>query len=753
MDKIDTICSLLNITKEQLKQLQEQNQDIPLDAILHYAQDMKVQNDFNEERLLTFKRNLVFFKDFDNEIYQGFKDYKPQDSFDIVKTSKNYSNIVFNKTNMPLYQDSEPYIRWDNVVKNNIDNLIFKFLDFQKKKDNYGQIHYRYFNEALDKIKSENLVHTNKVSLIKEIPHLQVMGLGLGYIVDIINKRVNVKSLLLMEPKSDIFYASLYVTDYKKVISSLLQKGCEVKFIIGLEGFDLTYACERYYRENGKFLGTFAIGIIGLEDKYYVDELSYLQDYLKLIFTSLGFCDDTLFGMSHSLNHLKRKRHLAKACIALPKGYEKSCAFVIGNGPSLDDDIAFLRKNQDKAYIIACGSAIDTLYNVGIKPDAYVATERINGIGQTLDVFDNTSFLDDIVLFTTSVVHPYTVDHFKRSIIFSKVSESIASPLATFDKYKDIEKKWASLNFTNPLVGNAGLDIATSLGFKKVYLFGLDNGSVLNNHRLHSKHSDFFNSLNMKEISDSSGNDLILEGNFGIDVRSNELYKTALDCMGLTLSCVFDVECINCSNGAKIDNTKAMHSYDLNFDSVDNLDKDKLNEYFYNEQSFVLDVDNRDILDIVSSKRFNLIVDNLIKILDVKIQNRSDLLNALILAQRYLFGLDSNKKNYVIAQSLYTTCDTFFMLITANLYSIEDEKRAVNLCKNLIKTLIYLFLDLKHIFEFMPDYIQDEHLNLLNYKIGFDHELSKAPTFDRHFHIMPNGQKNAKNKAFYKKYS
>lgn len=752
MDKIDTICSFLNITKEQLKQLQEQNNDISLDAFFNYAKEVKEQNDFNNERLETFKCNLEFFKDFDSEIYETFKDYIPKDGFDIVRTDKNYSNIVFSSTNSALYSDLEPYIQWDNLVKDSVDNLIFKSLVFQKHKDNYGQIYYRYFNEALDNLFSKNLTKTTKVSLIKEIPHLQVMGLGLGYIVDIINKRLNVKSLLLLEPKSDIFFASLYVTNYKKIIDELRHKGCLVKFIVGLDSFDLTYACERYYREFGKFLASYAIGIIGLQDKYYVDELTYLQNYLKLIFTSLGFCDDTLFGMSHSFNHLKKKRHLAKDTISLPKGYEKTCAFVIGNGPSLDDDIAFLRLNQDKAYIIACGSAIDTLYNVGIKPDAYVATERINGIGQTLDVFDNTNFLDDIVLFATNVIHPYTVDHFKRAIIFSKVSESIASALSTFDKYKDLKTKWASLNFTNPLVGNAGLDVAVSLGFKKIFLFGLDNGVVSAFDSIHSKHSEFFTSLNMKEVSDSSGKDVILKGNFGQNVKSNELYKTALDCMGLTLSCALNVDCINCSNGAKIEHTKACHSSNLNFDGVEALNKEKLNEYFYNENTFVFNVDEKDILDIVSTQRFNLIVDKLIGSLLVDIQKRSDLLNALIEAQRYLYSIDLDEKNYVIVQSLYTTCDSFFMLIIANLYAIEDESSAIKICKDIIKTLVYLFSDLKQIFKFMPDYIQDEHLNLLQHKIGFDHELSIAPTFNKHFHIMPNGKKNAKNKAFVKKY-
>ena len=60
----------------------------------------------------------------------------------------------------------------------------------------------------------------------------------------------------------------------------------------------------------------------------------------------------------------------------LDKKYAKLPVFVIGSGPSLDNDIPFIRKNQDKAIVVACGTAIDTLYHAGIKPDFYACTER-----------------------------------------------------------------------------------------------------------------------------------------------------------------------------------------------------------------------------------------------------------------------------------------------------------------------------------------------------------------------------------------
>ena len=51
--------------------------------------------------------------------------------------------------------------------------------------------------------------------------------------------------------------------------------------------------------------------------------------------------------------------------------------FVVGNGPSLDSSLAFLKKNSDDIIIISCGTAIRALLKNNIKPDLHIEMERI----------------------------------------------------------------------------------------------------------------------------------------------------------------------------------------------------------------------------------------------------------------------------------------------------------------------------------------------------------------------------------------
>ncbi|MFL9598655.1 6-hydroxymethylpterin diphosphokinase MptE-like protein, partial [Aeromonas veronii] len=87
-----------------------------------------------------------------------------------------------------------------------------------------------------------------------------------------------------------------------------------------------------------------------------------------------GFFDDNIYALAHSHTHLqdgipflKRWRNSST--------FEQVPVFVVGNGPSLDQSIEFIRQHQQQAIIIACGTAVSALYKTGIKPDIYVAVE------------------------------------------------------------------------------------------------------------------------------------------------------------------------------------------------------------------------------------------------------------------------------------------------------------------------------------------------------------------------------------------
>lgn len=82
-------------------------------------------------------------------------------------------------------------------------------------------------------------------------------------------------------------------------------------------------------------------------------------------------------------------------------------------------------------------------------------------------------FLDDVILLTGDVIHPYTTALFKHTAIFGKIDEPFYKyALATIKE----TRKVGFVQLMNPLVGNMGVSGALFLGFKNIYMFGLDNG-------------------------------------------------------------------------------------------------------------------------------------------------------------------------------------------------------------------------------------------------------------------------------------
>ena len=68
-----------------------------------------------------------------------------------------------------------------------------------------------------------------------------------------------------------------------------------------------------------------------------------------------------------------------------------------------------------------------------------------------------------------------------------------------------------------PLVGNMGVSGACYLGLENLYLFGLDNGSRVEDQEMHSKYTTLYNCHNngVSKKSGSYATPDVVEANFG----------------------------------------------------------------------------------------------------------------------------------------------------------------------------------------------------------------------------------------------
>jgi len=153
-------------------------------------------------------------------------------------------------------------------------------------------------------------------------------------------------------------------------------------------------------------------------------------------------------------------RYLADSCRGIP-------VFVVGIGPSLDDNIQDLKLAQNRAIIIATDASLRPLLAKGIKPHI---TINFDCQKDQKTMWEDTP-TEGLLLIASSCTHPDTIDAWKGPILFYN---------QWHDKDVFIHKL---LPYIYPhigqipssgTVGNMGIILARIMGCSPIYTVGMD---------------------------------------------------------------------------------------------------------------------------------------------------------------------------------------------------------------------------------------------------------------------------------------
>ena len=678
-----------------------------------------------------FLNNMQAMHKYFPDIYMRFCDYKPKNAYIFV-----HSNLY---DDVNLYQEKSNTCN-GGLLYNISPSLFCKkqvslflqepkaFYAFAKEKDKYGQFHSHYLNELIAHVKELQTHKDVNANKVQSLPFIMLYGIGIGYILSELYSKIEVLNLVLVESNLDLFYASLYAFEWAPLLDFINENNYGLKIILD-ENYDvdLSYELNTYYDKYGKFLARAYVPLVNTTDTQLILKKDIVDDAILRMQLSLGFIDDRLYAISHAIKSLLSNAKLFNK--KRQKAIEHAPLFVIASGPSLDKDIDFLVKNQDKAIIVACGTALEILYNKGILPDFFVTTERTYELSLILSFLDKENFLDKITLISSEVVHPKVLSYFKQSILFSKGDESIFYLLMQDDKYFDFIKAWGSLHLINPLVANCGLSTALSLHFNNIYLFGVDNGVALHQGEdsVHSQNSLIYDEdLKNKDgskVNALDGLDEKVIGNFSNEILTNNLYRQSSDNMQRLIDYynhnVFsNFSVINCSDGLKIGSTKAQKSSTLKF--TQSLNKKAIvDEILSNTIS--LDLKKDEIDRLLNIDKYKSLIFKITNSLDVDLKNRGKTYILMQDIAMYLYNLRQSRECFY-ASIIEGTVLTFFVEAQYVLFTTDDETKALDLVTKVFKYLNYLLKDSIKLFSLLPDYIQHDHLKLINNNIGFEHD-------------------------------
>ncbi len=539
--------------------------------ILNNAQDLKL-------------KNLNFFKEFHPKIYNAFADYVLGDYKVSLNTDVAQLDVLHKGKSI---YNGRPIAE----AKETVEEFRIRFGKgcFLKTIDPPFNTYTgpRFFHNHCRELVEHSPLNQSKY-IAYRIPDFYPViifnGVGAGYHVADFLSDNTVLNCAIMEAEPDLFATSLYTIDWEVLCKPFIDnRERSIHFIIGpfekeehipalLLGY-LSAHCPLYPLTT-LFLNHNNMDIYNrATDKLNKDTHAFVSTW--------GYYDDEINQINNCLHNLHLKIPVIKPnsskLVDLP-------IFIIGAGPSLDDKIEVLKRYENKALIVSCGTAIHCLYKHGIKPDIQFELESDQCTVTSLEDLGDPDWIRSIPMMGPSQLAPRLYKLADKKVIFFK-AESVTSML--------FGNQDSSVEKATPTCTNGALGVFAQWGFKKIYMFGLDFG-YRNTDNHHAEGSIYYTSKVPAFMADADvANEATIEITAvdGSKMKTKPLLYTAMRSTEI-LAKRFNKHCTfyNCSNGAAMKDTIWLQDNDLPIKTKDNKQKNKFMDLQFNNNKNIYNI-------------------------------------------------------------------------------------------------------------------------------------------------------------------
>ncbi|WP_033602177.1 motility associated factor glycosyltransferase family protein [Helicobacter pylori] len=471
-----------------------------------------------------FRDNLVFFKSYNPNLFNAlntpFKNYQ-------LLFEKTRFNILHTPTNALSYPKNQMIEIAFNMASNPLNNPRWSLdnnhlsLNYLKSQNNPKLPLTLKATHAISNFL--NQTHT-PCSLGSFLPPTMVYGILDGLFLAILQaQHYRFHSLYLFEENLDLFKISCYFVRYE----DLMIKGAK----LFIQGFFNPNELKMDFLKRPVTHSFLKLEIMPYKSAFNLRMQENIQSYYKQALRGWGSFEDEWLGFKNTLKNLP----LYKTLKTKPKKINAPIC-VVGNGPSLDLLLPFLKENEENCIIFSCGTALKPLKTHGVKVDFQIEVERIDYLKEVLE----KAPLKDTPLIGANMLNPNAFNLAKEALMFMRGGSACTyiSPL--------------SVEYAAPFVGNAGVALA-SLMSDEIYLCALDC-AYIKGFKKHAKNSYYENE---KEIDFSSL--ISVEGNFkGYETFSDSLFLLSKERIEEALIYYKPKKVYNLSYGAKIKHALSM---------------------------------------------------------------------------------------------------------------------------------------------------------------------------------------------------
>lgn len=511
-----------------------------------------VKIDTPKDRAKLKVRNLEAIKQGSAQLYEQLVDYTPQ------------SELVFENGQPDIIFQGNYF--YDHDYKEHLRRHLKNFWRAPERltlttlqPDSFDDTAGRFLHNLLQRADEKEIVLHQWPTENKSF-YLLVLGLGLGgHLMELVEK-TECKALLICDPNLELAYHSLEVFDWEALFDAMREREGIINFSFDNNADNLALAIRNWLRATNPMCVDGATYFYHYANPVFTSAMKTLGAEVNLILSGLGFFYDETLMIKNTHKNLYSGKE--RVFMRPDDPYLDIPVFVIGNGPSLDNDLPFIRENQDKAIIISSGSSLRPLLVNGITPDFQMETEN-QDVKPLVSQVSKDYDLSPIHLVTSTTVDPSAIPYFKKVLYYFRGS------LTPYPVFCDTPKR--CLTYPNPTVTNASLSLAQEAGFRHTYLFGVDMG-VKKGGRDHSKDAYQYTK---GAITREDTYDISVPANFGgISMCSEGLFWT-LNVLGHAIAGFGGRFYYNCSDGAKIEHTIPMPSKSI---SLPEVGKDKKQE-------------------------------------------------------------------------------------------------------------------------------------------------------------------------------
>lgn len=621
----------------------------------HLLQNQHRNNAIVDDKLL--EKNLLLLEKNIPGTKTSIENHQPT-RFVIKKDDDENKNLWDKETNSFVYS-KDPKI----VAKEQCQDFLINSKPCQitpLKENKQWSIEPRFIDKIID-IYEEQGTNDNPL----EFAGLLILsGIGLGYHIKALIEKLEINYLALVDINLDTLKASMQVIDWHPVFEYFNQPGKKLFFMIDENNDNHLETISQLVNEHGLFLGASTHIFCHLGGGVYQGFINTLVNKYIHIFNQQGFFEDEQVSVAHTYHNLKANDGiLSKPNVTI----ELPPCLIVGNGPSLDENIDYIKKNQNKFIIFSAGSSLEPLLNNGIKADYHVMLERTidtEVIAKRLCVSNKTK---DLTALAMNTIPPETKKYFNEYFLGFKKNDA-----GTF-LYQSLypQNTTLKLSYCTPTASNAAISFALHMGFSKILLLGVDCG-MKDSKKHHSKHSSYFKKDNF--LGDFNNNEVYIscQGNFGSNIMTNPVMLTSLLNIGKLIKTFPNATVFNGSDGAFIHNTTPINKKEIETIHLKKIDKKSIKKLikknsFQKNQNII---SKKKIADEVSA------LESYIQNIDLQISSlkKIDYFHKICTIHK---NLKSIKSRSPLSEMLLKGSQSYFLLLS--FLVIQNEKNPKNL--------------------------------------------------------------------------